>query len=631
MAKTVMGFFEQVSEAQRVLQDLLDHGFDRDRISLIAHQERSDLEAGGSWRPAVISVPGVGLVLATGPLASSLSGTSGDPSGTGLVDLLKDYGVPAAEAEWYVDGVRRGGVLIAVETGDADADRTVDIMNRAMQPASAAGGRADAAADTPKRGADMSRKGEDMTTIDRSIDLNVPVHVAYQQWTRFEEFPQFMEGVEEVRQLDAKRLHWVANIGGTRKEWDAQITEEVPNERIAWRSEAGEFTTGEVTFQPLGADRTRMTVRFEYEPQGVKETLGDWLGMVSRRVENDLERFKAFVEARYRESAGQGTTAPTAGRTQLRTTHTTATAAPVDRRFEHYEPDFQRHHSTARPSGELYARFAPAYRYGHHLATERQYASRDWSAIEPEARRDWEARHQGSWEECKDAIYYGWEHVRARHHADAGDVRIPVVEEEIQVGTREVERGGVRVYSRVTEQPLEQEVRLRDERVTVERHPVDRPATERDLAAFKEGAIEVTETHEQPVVAKEARVVEEVVINKDVREHTETVRDTVRRTEVGVEPLGQESAPSTRDFSAYEREFRSHYNTALARRGAPYDRWAPAYRYGYDVATDPRYRDRDWTAIEADARRDWEGRHQGTWEEFKDTIRHAWDTVRGRR
>jgi uncharacterized protein (TIGR02271 family) len=422
--------------------------------------------------------------------------------------------------------------------------------------------------------------------------------VAYRQWSRFEEFPRFMEGVEEVRRLDAKRLHWVATIGGTRKEWDAQITEDVPNQRISWRSEAGEWTAGEMTFQPLGPNRTRMTVRFEYEPQGVKETLGDWLGLVSRRVENDLERFKAFVEGHDRTSAAQHTAVPTAERIQPRAAPSTAPAAAGDRRFEDYEADFQRHHRTARPSGEPYTRFAPAYRYGHGLATERQYAGRDWSAIEPEARRGWEARHQGSWEAFKDAIYYGWDHVRGRHQTDEGEVRIPVVEEEIQVGTRHVERGGVQVYSRVTERPVEQEVRLRDEHVTVERRPVDRPATEHDLAAFREGTIEVPETHEQPVVTKEARVVEEVVIEKDVRERRETVRDTVRRTEVDVEPLGQESAPRTRDVSAYEPEFRSHYETAFAQRGSPYDRWAPAYRYGYDVATDPRYRDCDWAAVE---------------------------------
>ena len=624
MAKTIIGYFEQVSEAQRVLQDLLDHGFDRDHISLIAHQERSGLEAGGTWAPHVISVPGVGPVLATGPLAASLSNTTGDPSGSSLLEVLKDSGVPADEAEWYLDALRRGGVLVAVETGDADADRVVDIMNRVVQPAQRARARADTAAET-------STRGDDMETIERSIDLNVPVHRAYQQWSRFEEFPQFMEGVEEVRRLDAKRLHWVANIGGTRKEWDAQITEEVPDERMAWRSEAGEFTAGVVTFQPLAADRTRMTVRFEYEPQGVKETVGDWLGLVSRRVENDLERFKAVVEARDRASAGQRTTAPTAERTQPRTTPTTATAAAVDRRFEDYEADFQRHHRTARPGPESYAHYAPAYRYGYTLATEPRYAGRDWPTIEAEARRDWEARHQGTWDEFKDAVFYGWEHVRGPRHAEAGDVRIPIVEEAIHVETRQVERGGVRIYSHVTEQPVEQEVHLRDERVTVERRPVDRPATERDLAAFQEGTIELTETHEEAIVSKQARVVEEVVIEKDVREHTETVRDTVRRTEVDVEPIGKESAPRDRDFVAYEREFRSHYDTAFATRGSPYEHWAPAYRYGYDIATDPRYREREWTTVETDARREWEQGHRGTWEEFKEAIRHGWDKVRGRR
>jgi uncharacterized protein (TIGR02271 family) len=625
MAKTVIGYFEQLSEGQRVLQDLLDHGFDRDSISLIAHQERSALEAGGNWAPRVISVPGVGPVQATGPLAASLSSTTGSPSGTSLLDVLTNNGVPADEAEWYLDAVRRGGVLVAVDTSDGDADRAVDIMNRAMQPMPAARERADTAPDT-------SRKGSDMEIIERSIDLNVPVQTAYQQWTRFEDFPQFMEGVEEVRRLDAKRLHWVANVGGTRKEWDAQITEDIPDERMAWRSAAGEFTAGVVTFQPLGPDRTRMTVRFEYEPKGVKETLGDWLGLVSRRVENDLERFKGFVEARSRASAGQRMTTPTAERTQSRTTPTPATAAPINHRFEDYEADFQRHQRTASADrGQSYAQCAPAYRYGYTLATDPRYAGRDWSAIEAEGRRDWEARHQGNWEEFKDAVRYGWEHVRGQHHADEGDVRIPIVHDEIHVETRRVERGGVRIYSRVTEQPVEQEVHLRDERVAVERRPVDRPATERDLAAFKEGTIEVAETHEEAVVNKQARVVEEVVIDKDVREHTETVRDTVRHTEVDVEPIGTQPTPRAHDFAAYEREFRTHHDSAFAQRGSPYDRWAPAYRYGYDMATDPRYRDRDWAAIETDARRDWEQRHKGTWEEFKEAIRYAWDKVRGRR
>lgn len=214
---------------------------------------------------------------------------------------------------------------------------------------------------------------------------------------------------------------------------------------------------------------------------------------------------------------------------------------------------------------------------------------------------------------------------------ETGEVKIPVVEETLQVGTRPVQRGGVRLYTRATERPVEETVRLRDETVHVERRPVDRPASEADVAAAHERTVEVTETDEEPVVRRQARVVEEVVVSKDVQEQTETVRDTVRRTEVEVEPLGAGQAREPRGFDTYEADFRGHYTTSLASRGQPYEHWAPGYRYGYELASDRRYAGRDWAAIEADARRDWEARHQGPWEEFKDTIRYAWEKVRGRR
>jgi uncharacterized protein (TIGR02271 family) len=213
---------------------------------------------------------------------------------------------------------------------------------------------------------------------------------------------------------------------------------------------------------------------------------------------------------------------------------------------------------------------------------------------------------------------------------ETGEIKIPVVEEALQVGTRQVRRGGVRIYTRVVERPVEETVRLRDEEIHVERRPVDRPATEADVAAAKEGTVEVTETDEEAVIAKQARVVEEVVVRKDVQEQTETVRDTVRRTEVEVEPLGADATREAREFESFETDFRQHYTTAAGSRGQAYEHWAPAYRYGYTLAGDPRYRGRDWPAIEAEARRDWEQQHRGTWGEMKDAIRYAWDTVRGR-
>ena len=147
-----------------------------------------------------------------------------------------------------------------------------------------------------------------METVEKSIDIDVPVSTAYNQWTQFEEFPRFMEGVESVKQLDDTHLHWVANVGGERKEWTAQITEQIPDQRIAWRSEGGEFTAGVVTFQPLSPNCAHVTVRLNYEPKGITEKIGDMLGVVSNRVQRDLERFKDFIEARGQETgAWRGT------------------------------------------------------------------------------------------------------------------------------------------------------------------------------------------------------------------------------------------------------------------------------------------------------------------------------------
>lgn len=147
-----------------------------------------------------------------------------------------------------------------------------------------------------------------METIEKHIDVNVPVRTAYNQWTQFEEFPRFMEGVEQVTQLDDTRLHWVANIGGKKVEWDAKISEQIPDKRIVWYSEEGAMQNGMVSFTPLGPNTTRVTLRIDYEPEGMVEEVGDKLGFISRRVEGDLKRFKEFIEARGTETgAWRGT------------------------------------------------------------------------------------------------------------------------------------------------------------------------------------------------------------------------------------------------------------------------------------------------------------------------------------
>jgi uncharacterized membrane protein len=136
-----------------------------------------------------------------------------------------------------------------------------------------------------------------MATVEKSIDVGVPVGTAYGQWTQFEEFPQFMEGVVSVRQLDDKRLHWVAEVGGEREEWDAEIVEQEPDRLIAWRSTGGAPNNGRVEFMPMDGG-TRVHVAFEYEPEGMKEKAGALLGLDEGQVEDDLERFKDLVEGR---------------------------------------------------------------------------------------------------------------------------------------------------------------------------------------------------------------------------------------------------------------------------------------------------------------------------------------------
>ena len=137
-----------------------------------------------------------------------------------------------------------------------------------------------------------------MSLIHRTIDVDVPISTAYNQWTQFEEFPRFMEGVERVDQLDDRTLHWCADIGGVHKEWSAEIVEQIPDACISWCSTVGTRNAGTVRFSPRGAKQCTVELELEYEPEGAAETVGDWLGLVSSRIDRDLRRFKHFIEAR---------------------------------------------------------------------------------------------------------------------------------------------------------------------------------------------------------------------------------------------------------------------------------------------------------------------------------------------
>jgi len=195
----------------------------------------------------------------------------------------------------------------------------------------------------------------------------------------------------------------------------------------------------------------------------------------------------------------------------------------------------------------------------------------------------------------------------------AGKQVIPVTEEQLHVGKRREQAGGVRIHSHVTETPVQEQVTLRDEKVHVERHRVDRPA---DAAAFQDRTIEARETREQAVVSKEARVVEEIVLSKEVQQHTETVRDTVRRTDVRIEDL--------------DADFRQDFDRSFASSGYTYEQLRPAYDYGRQLAMDERYHGRDWSAVESDAQRMFEAKNPGKWNTFRPAVRRGYDEARSR-
>lgn len=175
-------------------------------------------------------------------------------------------------------------------------------------------------------------------------------------------------------------------------------------------------------------------------------------------------------------------------------------------------------------------------------------------------------------------------------------MKLPVVEEQLEIGKRQVSRGGLRINSQIVEEPVEHSVSLREEKLVVERRPVYRDATEADLADFKEGTFEIHETVEEPVIVKRRRVVEEIVIGREMRERTERISDTVRRTQVRVEQIDEGAAA----------------------------------RYGESLARDERFRGSEWREIEPQARREWEAGNSGAWDEFRDAVRGAWQKVSGR-
>ncbi len=417
MSQLVVGLYDRFEDAQAAVRDLIDHGFKREDISLIAsdangeftHQLDQQGNATGQKSKVgkdagigavvgglgglliglgALAIPGVGPVIAAGPIAGLLGGGAVGAAAGGLVGALTKSGVPQEQAQYYAEGVRRGGVLVTANTPDDQMQQAVDIMN-----------------------------------------MHNPVDV------------------------DRRVSDWRQN------QWQGY----------------------DESAQPMSADE----------------------------IEQDRTRYMQNTE---------------------------------------------------------------------------------------------------------------------------GETTLPVMEEELRVGKRQVNTGGVQVHTYVTEEPVDETVNLRQEHVNVERTPVDRPADPEDLNAFEEGTMDVTERGEEVVADKRAHVTEEVKIHKDVEEHPETVHDTVRRTNVDVNDMSgnmDRSTETTSGYDAFDPIFRNHYDQVYGDNTTySYDELRPYYQYGYTLASSDQYQGQSWDQVEPTIEQEWQRSYPNrSWNEFKDAIYQGWEAA----
>ncbi len=304
--------------------------------------------------------------------------------------------------------------------------------------------------------------------------------------------------------------------------------------------------------------------------------------------------------------------------------------------YASHEADFRKdYESSGASSSHTWESVSPAYQYGYDSYDHPEYQGKSYSQVSSHLKKGWTGK--GEYSAFEPYIKKAYDRrASLQTGASAGTATaatsgsvIPVVEEELQVGKRKVETGGVQVTTSVKETPVETNVNLHSEKVKVQRHAVDRPVTDAD-AAFKSGTIEMKETAEQAVVNKRARVIEEIVISKEGSDKTQTVKDKVRKTGVDVQNVATPTVVTHESYESFKPVAEAHHKAKYASKGVSLEEFTPAYRYGHTLATDSRYNTGTWATVEPEARKHWETKNEGTWEEFKEAVHHAWDKARGK-
>lgn len=522
--KTIVGIYDDLTEARQVVEDLAQAGINRENISLVKGDpegqyatafERSDA-AGEATEQAVegavaggvvgglagvllglgvFAIPGLGPVIAAGPIVAGLVGAGVGAISGSLLGALVEWGVPEEEAQYYAEGVRRGGTLVAVKSFDDQVDYVINVMER-----------------------------------------HNPVDI-------------------EERAVTWRAAGW----SGYEPEAETVTTGQVEQEREQYRN------------RTYGTETTLETV-------GRSDTTD---------IDDDEPAIPAADQARrdmqvHTPSSMQ----PTA----------VSSRTGVD--FSNYDVTCRTHYQTHYgSSGRTYEDYEPAYRYGYELATDARYHNREWDELETDAREGWANRSDALWDNVRDAVQHGWNSVTETFYDDDADNQYGTFSERFQ-------RHFQMNYG-----------------LTGRTFDAYEPAYRYGYSLANNTRYRNREWDELEYEARRDWEQEHEGVWDDVK-------GAVRHGWESVKDFFDTDDYDDDDYDFFDEGFQDHYQTHYRSSGYPYTRYQPAYRYGYDLATDLRYRDREWNEVELEARRNWDDAVQGAWDDFKDAVRHGWEEVK---
>ena len=599
MERTVVALYDNLDTAQAAVKELLDNGFSRDDISVVRTNQQGDYTSGNADDPnanagdasgiaagagigavlgglagllvglGALAIPGIGPIIAAGPIATTLAGAGLGAATGGLVGALADVGIPESEAGYYAEGVRRGGTLVTVRAGEDTVSRATEVMNRfapvdinqragQWQSSGWSGFDANAGPYSTRTGAphtgQYAGEGTDKGNTDYRAQAGMTGENSGGTYegagsagytgsgTTYQGSGSFTSNTEAG--VDAPRQSTPADRDSVMSSGHGEMSTsqgfsgqgggtyermQDADSKVHPRSSEGDyqarrdFLGGDESMDDEGGRSAA-----SYMEGGMIETGRGTYGSQGQDFEpNEGSPMEGQLGGHQGSLAGGESFTPNTGGTNMGVTGTTFRTGG---RFDDYDRDFRSDwEANYRETGYGYDRYQPAYQYGWQLGS--RYQGRDWSDFETDARTDWERNHPNdAWQDFKSAIRRGWERVAS--------------------------------------------------------------GAESAAANLGQGS-------------------------------TDTGRETSR-------DLGQNFGQgTTRDFDAYDRDFRTDWERAFRSTGFGYERYQPAYQYGYAVGSEPRYRGRQWNDVEADVRRDWEQRHPNdAWEDFKDAVRHAWEHVR---